>query len=76
MVQASTNWPHTPARTPINSCGPAAAERGRHLIICNFPAGALLDWSLVRFIVSVDMRSALRVLKEFLEFRAVTASAG
>ena len=34
------------------------------------PAGALLDWSLVRFIVRREMRSGLRGLKEYIERRA------
>ena len=34
------------------------------------PAGALLDWSLVRFIVRREMRSGLRGLKEYVERRA------
>jgi ligand-binding SRPBCC domain-containing protein len=38
-------------------------------------AGALLDWSLVRFIVSREMRSGLRGLKEYLERRAAATSA-
>jgi len=33
-------------------------------------AGALLDWSLVRFIVRREMRSGLRGLKEYVERRA------
>ena len=40
------------------------------------PAGSLLDWSLVRFIVSREMRSGLRGLKEYLERPAATGSAG
>lgn len=36
-------------------------------------AGALLDWSLVRFIVRREMRSGLRGLKEYVE-RRVAAS--
>jgi ligand-binding SRPBCC domain-containing protein len=36
-------------------------------------AGALLDWSLVRFIVRREMRSGLRGLKEYLERRASAA---
>ena len=39
-------------------------------------AGALLDWSLVRFIVRREMRSGLRGLKEYLERRTAAASAG
>jgi len=37
------------------------------------PAGALLDWSLVRFVVRREMRSGLRGLKEYVE-RRVAAS--
>jgi ligand-binding SRPBCC domain-containing protein len=39
-------------------------------------AGNLLDWSLVRFIVRREMRSGVRGLKEYLERRTATASAG
>jgi ligand-binding SRPBCC domain-containing protein len=38
------------------------------------PAGALLDWSLVRFIVRREMRSGLRGLKEYLERPAAKTS--
>ena len=40
------------------------------------PAGALLDWSLVRFIVGREMRSGLRGLKEYLERRAAASTTG